>query len=265
MNEHPSPLARIAKTLAILLGAFLITEAIRHFLSNKATAGALVAAVATEWICGTMGVAWSDPHADPPTTKVIARRIAKGLAIAGGIATLTAIVLIAAFGAKFSRAPMAISEIVISLAVGTFIATRHELLAHGLLLRALQPVPSRTVRVIACAALSFAFVVGTGTSPREAVVAIPLGACSGLLWMFDRGAFAPVAFHSLWMFVWSSILHGSFFDLRAMRENLWTGRGSLANGGVAVIALTVVAALLWRFGGRLFARPLEKTSPSHVN
>ena len=266
MSATPQ-LTRTAKTLALLLATFLATEAARSYLSKNATAAALIAAVGAEWACGAMGVAWSDPHADPPTARVVTRRALRGVGIGAAACALTAAVLMLGFGARLSRATPAVGELLITLVVTLMVAVRHELIAHGLLLRALGDAP-RSLRMIACAALSYAFVVGTGIGPRDALYAIPLGACTGVLWMCDRGAFAAVGFHATWAFVWAGVLHGALLDLRAPQESPWTGRGSLSMGGVAVIALAVTAAVVARFGPRIFAvtpASLEKRDAARVD
>lgn len=253
MRDVRALLLVTAKTLAILFATYIGTEAIRSYLSHNATFAALLPAIVSEWVAGRMGVAWSDPRAEQPNFRTIAGRAGRGIGLALLAAAVVVAVLVSAFGARFGRVPLAVGELVVSVVVSTFIAMRHELIAHGMLLRALGPVSSTGVRVLCCGLLSYAFVVGTGTAPRDALALMPLGACTGLLWMRDRGAFAPVAFHAVWAFVWSSVLHGSVTDLRVAQETAWSGRVSLGHGGVAIFALTLMAFVIARFGRRIFA------------
>jgi hypothetical protein len=257
--------------LAVLLAAFVGTEFLRSYLSNNATFAALVPAIVAEWIGGRMGVAWSDPREDAPSLNVMARRALTGAAAACALAAFVAGVLMVGCGVRLGTAPVALGELVVSAVVSTFVVVRHELLAHGLLLRALSPLPasrqvSVVVRVLGCAGLSYAFAVGTGSALRDALVMIPLGATTGLLWMHDRGAFLPVGFHATWTFMWGSVLRGSLLDLRPSEETFWTGRASLANGGVALFALALAAfGLAMALSRRAPTTALDKAGAERVD
>lgn len=235
-----------AKVAAWTLGLYVASEVARGLLASNPNAAAIAPAVATEWVAGRLGVSWSDPLAKAPPGSVIARRIGQGAAMGAGAAIATLALATALAGARVKTGSISVTEILFGAVVPVFAGMRHELLAHGLGLRIVGDVRP-PVKVAALAALSAGLGLGAGAAPVEIAVLAALGACTGLLWVRDRGAWRAVAAHASWLWVTTTLLRGAVVEVTAPAGRLVGADGSPFTGPLGVVVLASALALMaWR-------------------
>ena len=236
-----------AKIAAFTLALYGASEVARSMLASNANAAAIAPAVASEWVCGRLGVAWSDPNAPPLDGKAIARRVGQGAALAAAVAAVAIAVAVATGAARVKAGSFGLVETFVGAIVPAFVAMRHELVAHGLALRILAQVRSPRVRVAALAASSAAYAFGGGATGFEIAAQAALGACTGLLWVTDRGAWRAVAAHAVWMWLTTVLLRGSVVEVAGRAGALAGPDGSGFTGLGAALALLAafVAGALW--------------------
>jgi hypothetical protein len=208
--------------------------------SRSATALVIVQAVAAEWGAGRMGIAWSDPFGDAPTSKIIARRAGLGTAV-GAIAGAATVALALATGAavRVHGAPSA-GLLGVGLFVAVLSAVRDELLLRGVVLKVTRGLLPAWVALVACGGAAAAARLGV-----EGVVGVPLlveglrGVALGAIWIRDRGAWMAVAASAAWSWTLGSVVRGGLLDVRFGVE------AEASPPALATVALGAVLACVW--------------------
>lgn len=234
---------------AALLAVYAISDVARGYLAENGNAAAVAPAILTELATGGLGVAWSDPLAPIPSTRTIARRVAEGAGMGVAAAAIAAAVIVAARIAP-ARAGAPGLDLIAALIAPVFLAVRHELLAHGLLFRAMRASPT-WAKLAAGSLASGAWTFGHGAWLGETVVSVAGGFATSYLWIRDRGAWRAMAAHGAWAFMVATVLRGGVVDVGPASGHL----GGLDGGvGVSLIGALVIAAVaivgIWRDRGR---------------
>jgi len=213
---YVSPAARLRTGL---YGALLFAggEALRLVLTENATAAVIAPAIVAEWGAGRLGVSWSNPMEPVPTLADNARRVGRGATI--GLLGAS-IILAAAFVSKditvVPQAP-AVVDALLGVVTPLFVAMRHELLAHGIVLRLLLGTRNALLQTLVLAGASVAYAYGQGAAPAALPMALALGLVTGALYVRDRGGFRAVGAHAMWLYATHVLFRGGLVTFRAMR------------------------------------------------
>jgi Type II CAAX prenyl endopeptidase Rce1-like len=241
-SESRAAFASAGRVVAWGLGIYTATRIAAAVLETASLPAAVAQAVIAEWGVGRLGVAWSNPTAEVPTTSTIARRAGIGVAVGvvsaavvvGFLATTRAVIL--------DRASPAMTTALVALVSAGLYAMRDELLLHGLVLRALVTVDAPLAKVLACGVTSAAAAYGElGAAPSTIAVQGLLGIVFGALWVRDRGAWPAWGAHTAWLFATSALMQGGIFEAH-VAATPWGGadRGPLG-GYAAVVAVLPLA------------------------
>jgi Type II CAAX prenyl endopeptidase Rce1-like len=229
------------------LAAYTAARLAALLLQSASMPAAVAQAVIAEWGGGRLGVTWSDPEAPPPETRDIVKRALAGAAIGALVAASTVLFLRTTRAVYLTQTSSTGAGIAIAFFTACLLATRDELLLHGVVLRALSGVGSTVPRVLACAVTSAAAAYGEGAAPRSVGVHAVLGLVFGAMWVRDRGAWLAWGAHAAWLFVTALLLSGGAFDAH-VGSSSWGGGsdGPLAGSAALVSVLPLaVGALVW--------------------
>lgn len=224
------------------LGIHAGTRILALVLQTMSLPAAVAQAVAVEWGCGSLGVAWSDPTQPVPTTGAIARRAGLGIAVGVVVAAVVVAFLASTQAIQLDRTTPATSAVVVGLVTAGLYAMRDELLLHGLVMRTMVTVDLPLVKVLACGITSAAAASGeVGASPRAVAVQGLLGLVFGALWVRDRGAWPAWGAHTAWLFTTSALMQGGLFEAH-VAAGAWGGGSVGPLGGMAaIVALLPIA------------------------
>ncbi|NOU28597.1 MAG: hypothetical protein HOO96_11885 [Polyangiaceae bacterium] len=214
---------------------------IGRFLQENALANTAAQAVFSEWACGRLGVAWSDPLRDPPEPRAIAGRVLRGVILGLGASVVVLAVATVSGAAKVVSVHGSLSPLAVGLAVAAFSAMRSELVEHGLVLRLLAPVKNEPVKIAVCALASgaVAFGMSVQATPSEIAATTAAGAAFGTLWLTERGAWVAWGARAAWIFATTAGVHGAIADVEVSSAESLLG----ARPAVAATTLLAVAAV----------------------
>ncbi len=231
-------------------GICVVWAVIGRFLQENALANTAAQAVFSEWACGRLGVAWSDPLRDPPEPRIIAGRVLRGVVLGLVAAVLVLAVATVSGAAKVVSVHGSLSPLGVGLAVAAFSAMRSELVEHGLVLRLLAPVKNEPVKIAVCALASgaMAFGMSTQATPSEVAATAAAGAAFGTLWLTERGAWVAWGARAAWIFATTAGVHGAIADVEV------PAAASLLGARPAVAATTLLAAVAVALGLRKMRR-----------
>ena len=234
------------------LALFAGVQAIGMWLAKNHTGAVVAQLVLTEFGTGRLAIAWSDPLAPEPTTKVIARRAGLGLAIGASAAVVLLGAALALRRATIADVGLSISTLFVGAVVTAFAAARDELLLRGLVLRALGPRASMGLRLGVCAAAGVAYRFGTDASatPWGLAVSALLAVGFSALWIADRGAWLAWGANAAFSLVLGPLSQGAILDVR-------TAGAPLDAGPIALVVAAGFAAFSVR---RALAREPRATS-----
>jgi hypothetical protein len=187
-----------------------------------------------------MGIAWSDPLRPTPSGQAIRARIAYGLGIGFAVAAVVIGTALVTRAAAVERATPSVSPLVIGLIVGALAAVRDELLLRGFPLRATRSLVGTPAAIAVCGGAAAAARLGLDGVLTVGIVAEALrGIALGVLWVWDRGAWIPVAANVAWTWTTGPITHGGLFDLRFATEV------DASAPALAVLSIVAGAAFVW--------------------
>src|SRR5262249_49359218 len=140
------------------------------FFGAQKLASAGIQAALAEWSTGTLGIAWSDPHAPAQSIGQTAKRALRG-ALAGIVAALLVIALaFATKAAHVAREGISVRALAIALLPAALLAVRDELFLRGLVLRVLSTA-RREAQLVTCGLASIASALGAagegGLTPAQ--------------------------------------------------------------------------------------------------
>ncbi len=223
------------------VGICVVWAIIGRFLQENALANTAAQAVFSEWACGRLGVAWSDPLRDPPEPRIIAGRVLRGAIL--GLAAAVAVLAVATVSgaAKVVSLHGSLAPSAVGVAVAAFSAMRSELLEHGLVLRLLASVKNEPVKIAVCALASgaVAFGMSVQSTPSEIAATTAAGAAFGTLWLTERGAWMAWGARAAWIFATTAGVHGAIADVEVSSGESLLG----ARPAVAATTLLAVAAV----------------------
>lgn len=204
------------------LALFAGVQALGMWLAKNHTGAVVAQLVLTEFGTGRLAIAWSDPLAPEPTTKVIARRAGLGGAIGASAAVVLLGAALALRHATIADVGLSISTLFVGAVVTAFAAARDELLLRGLVLRALGPRASVGLRLAVCAAAGVAYRFGTdpAATPWSLGVAALLAVGFSGLWIADRGAWLAWGANAAFSLVLGPLAQGAVLDVRAVGASL---------------------------------------------
>jgi hypothetical protein len=246
-SPHLLPTPDAWKVAAWGLATFGAARMAAVLIESASMAAAVASAVIAEWGAGRLGVAWSDPEADPPTSAAIAKRALVGAGIGAAVAAEAALFLSSTHAVALTRTSSGTSVAVVALVTAGLLAMRDELLLHGLVLRTMLGVPRVLPRMMACALTSAAAAFGDGAGAKGVAVQGVLGLVFGALWVRDRGAWMAWGAHTAWLFTTGLLLSGGLFDAKVMAGDWGGGAAGPLAGSAAVVAVLPFAlgALVW--------------------
>jgi hypothetical protein len=210
------------------------------FLERYATAVIAVQAAIAEWGAGTMGIAWSDPHAPLPSAGDLVRRTARGALFGVSAAVLVVLVAMATRGASRAAGSPAVATVVLGLLVSSLAAVRDELLLRGVVLRLARGVLPAWTALLLCGAAAAAARFGvSGIGGLALLVEGLRGVALGGVWIRDRGAWMACGANAAWTVTLGSIVQGGLVDVRFVVEP------DAGLPAVFVAAAAALAASLW--------------------
>jgi hypothetical protein len=235
------------------------TRLLALLLQTASMPATVAQAVLTEWGVGRLGVAWSDPTRDAPTTGAILRRAGLG-ALVGAVVAAVVVAFLASTGAiVLERASPAASALVVGLVTAGLTSMRDELLLHGLVMRLMVSSEVPLLKVLACGITSAAAAAGeSGASPRAVAVQGLLGVVFGALWVRDRGAWPAWGAHTAWLFTTGLLMQGGLFEAQTA-PNAWGGGSVGPLGGLASI-VALLPIVMGALVGSLHTPPPPKPS-----
>jgi hypothetical protein len=246
LTSTPEPLAaptvkeagRVAGWGLAFYGA---TQLAAMVFTQNATALVAVQAALAEWGAGRVGIAWSDPLADPPTASAIAGRAGAGAAMGVAASAVVVVVALGTHTAATSAAHPGFGALAVGLVVAVLSAVRDELLLRGVLLRVTRSLWPAWAALVACGAAAAAARYGA-----EGVVGLALlveglrGIALAAVWVRDRGAWMAVGANAAWSWATGSVVHGGLLDVRFATE-IDAGIPALVVVGAAAVATCVWA------------------------
>jgi hypothetical protein len=239
--DTPATLADAAKVVSwglLFWGGEQVAAAV--FERNVVAMVAVQAGLA-EWGAGRMAIAWSDPRANVPSWKAIARRVAVGAALGAAGALAVALGAVAFRAAEVTAGEPAMGALLVGLVVSLLGAVRDELLLRGVVLRATRLLPVG-VTLIACGLAASAARLGIEGAITFALIPEALrGVALGALWVRDRGAWMACAANAAWTWTMGPIFGCHLLDVR------FAGASS-GVASTAVLALAAMAATAWATG-----------------
>jgi membrane protease YdiL (CAAX protease family) len=252
-----------ARVAAWTVALHAVQCGVASFLSRHHIAALIVQMLVADGGAGRLGVAWSDPTAPSPATRVVLLRAARGAALGLGAAVFTVgFALATGAGSLGLRAPPP-AMLATGVLAAVFMAARDELVLRGLVLRAFRHTLSPPMRVAACAVVAAAARAGQDADASlGALLASPVGwvsmgiaalggVCFALLWLRERGAWTATGAHAAWTFASTTGISGCVFDVR-FRAGAWGGGALGLEGGLAALVATLMIAAgaiwAWRRG-----------------
>ena len=212
------------------LALFAGVQALGVWLAKNHTGAVVAQLVLAEFGTGRLAIAWSDPLAPEPTSKVIAARAGLGAAIGASAAVVLLGAALALRRATIAEVSFSVSTLFVGAVVTGFAAARDELLLRGLVLRALGPRASVGVRLAVCAAAGVAarFGADAAATPWSLAVAGLLAVGFSALWIADRGAWLAWGANAAFSLVLGPLAQGAVLDVRATGAPLDAGPLGLA-------------------------------------
>lgn len=211
------------------------------YLAQNHTGAVLAQIVIAEFGTGRLGVAWSDPLAPLPTAKAIAQRAGRGALLGAAAAVMLLGASIAVRSATLEIGSLSVASLVAGFVTSACVAARDELIAHGLVLRALGPTASFAVRIATGGAASAALHFGTRTNATWLSLAFALfaGVATTSLWLRDRGAWLAVSASTAFLYVTGPLSKGAILDVRAPVDL------DASVVGLACAAVFCASAIVW--------------------
>jgi hypothetical protein len=234
-----------ARVRTALYGGLLFAggEALRVVLTENATAAVIAPAVIAEWGAGRLGVSWSNPLEPMPSLADNARRLGRGAAIGLlGASVILGVALLAKDVTIVPQAP-ALADALLGIVTPLFVALRHELLAHGVVLRLLLGTKSRLLQTVVLSLASVAYAWGQGAAAPALPMALALGLVTSTLYVKDRGGFRALGVHATWLYATQVLFRGGLLDVRPAGGR-FTGAAGVLGGSWAAGAIMCAVALL---------------------
>jgi membrane protease YdiL (CAAX protease family) len=217
-----------------------------------------VQAFIAEWGAGRLGVSWSDPHAEIPTTNAVLARIGRGALLGLAAALVVVVFAVVTRAARVTAGSVGPSALLLSLLVAIFTAVRDELLLRGCVLRAFrhtlgEPLQLVVAGLVAAAAragqlsdVPLETLLGSPAGLVSLLIALLAGVCFTTLWMRERGAWMASGAHAAWGLATTSLISGGACSV-SWSGTVWGGGGEDASGAalVALTGIATVATLLW--------------------
>jgi hypothetical protein len=231
---------------ASLVGIAFALRLLELLLGPANLGAAIFGALAVDIAVGRMGVRWDAEEVPAIAAKKGALRVAAGslvtLVVAGVVVSVAA--ALHWFHREGPTAPS--SALAFALVRAAALATRDELLFRGVTLRAAARagIPASVARVFAALVGGAALVLVPGVTPGAVAVAVALGWLTARLWEHDRGAWAAVGAHAMWLLIVGSALHGGLLDVEWTSGELAIGASASGPPAWLAAALLVVAAIV---------------------
>lgn len=212
------------------LALFAGVQALGMWLAKNHTGAVIAQLVLAEFGTGRLAVAWSDPLAPEPTTRVIAKRAGLGAVIGASAAVVLLGAALAVRQATIADVGFSASTLLIGSVVTGASAARDELLLRGLVLRALGPRASVGLRLGVCAVAGIAFRFGTdgAATPWGLAVSGLMAVGFAALWISDRGAWLAWGAHAAFSLMLGPLAQGAVLDVRTVGAPLDAGPLGLA-------------------------------------
>ncbi len=233
--------ARVVSWGVAIWSAILVAGA---YLAQNHTGAVLAQIVIAEFGTGRLGVAWSDPLAPLPTASAIARRAGRGALFGAAAAVMLVGASIAVRSAALEIGSFSVVSLVAGFVTSACVAATDELIAHGLVLRALGPTTTFATRIASGAAASAALHFGTRPNATWISVAFALfgGAATTSLWLRDRGAWIAISASAAFLYVTGPLSKGAVLDVRAPVDL------DATLVGLACAAVFAASAIVWARG-----------------
>jgi hypothetical protein len=252
-----------ARIVGWIVGLEAAITAIGGLLASHRAGSLAVQAFVAEWGAGRLGVAWSDPEAARPTTRVVARKVGVGLVLGLSAAAVTLAFAALTRAVTISPPSVAAPELLLGLVAAALVSVREELVLRGLVLRAFGTTLSPRLQILACGAVAAAAKLGrmegtpigslgAASFTAAALAAAALGGiCFATLWLRERGAFTAWGAHTAWTLATTTAMSGGVTDGR-WSETRWGGGTLGFDASLAVVTglglVTVVALSAWYRG-----------------
>jgi hypothetical protein len=264
--KKPAPprgrLAELGIGAAWLVGLGAALQIADAALGRSPVPAAVAGAVIADVVAGFAGVRWTTeadgrPSKGETDTVLALKRAGFGAGAAAAAVTVT-LVAAAIFGWIRVEAGSPSASLALALIRSTALGVRDEIFLRGIVL-----VTAARAGVHPLVAAGFAALAGGAAialTPEAGPSSIALAVGSGLLfaalWQKQRGAWAAVGAHAIWIFFVSAGLRGGLLDVTWTQGSLAAGARSY--GGPAWLSAFVCAALGI---GILFWKKAEAPSP----
>ena len=256
----PRPLIELGLGAAWLVGSAAGLLILDGVLGAASMATALIGAMLLDLAASRAGVAW-DVAGQPGEAWGFAlpegtpRRAVQRVAV-GALVAMVAGAVVLGLSAALRWLTGQGGGVHPSFALGfalvraAAVGVRNELLYRGIPLfaAARAGVPPRVARVFSALVSGAAIALMPGVTAGAVALAVGGGWLFASLWQRDRGAWAAIGAHAMWVLTIGSIVHGGLFDLDWSVGNLavgpsaegapaWLAAAALAAAGLAVAAI----------------------------
>jgi hypothetical protein len=264
--KKPAPprgrLAELGIGAAWLVGLGAALQIADAVLGRSPVPAAVASAVIADVVAGFAGVRWTTEADGRPSEGETDAGLALKRALFGAGAAVAAafVTLVAAaiFGWARVEGGSPSTGLALALIRSTAIGVRDEMFLRGIVLVTAARAGVRPLVAAGFAALAggAAIALTPDAGPSSIALAVGSGLLFAALWQKQRGAWAAVGAHAVWVFFVSTGLRGGLLDVTWSQGSLAAGARSY--GGPAWLAAVVCAALGFVV---LFWKKAEAPSP----